>query len=213
VRDNGVGMPPELLARVFEPFFTTKEAGRGTGLGLATVYGVVKQAGGSVTVSSEPGNGTAFRVFLPETHEEADDEDLLCSAAAGGKETVLVAEDEPGVRHLVRRILAQAGYSVLVAEGGEEALNVADQHRGEIHLLLTDLVMPGMSGKQLAERLVAARPEVHVLYMSGYSANVVPPFLAKPFVRDELLVRVREALEPDAEAAAPVAWSRTSSSP
>jgi signal transduction histidine kinase len=209
VSDNGVGMPPETVARVFEPFFTTKEAGRGTGLGLATVYGIIKQAGGSVTVSSEPGRGTSFRVFLPETNEAADSDDLGPGAAAGGKETVLVAEDEPGVRNLLRRILVHAGYSVLIAEGGEDALAVADRHVGPIHLLLTDLVMPGMSGKQLAERLAAGRPEVQVLYMSGYSTDVASPFLAKPFVREELLRRVREVLDPEqAEAATPAARSQ-----
>ena len=210
VADTGCGMAPEVAERVFEPFFTTKEKGKGTGLGLATVYGIVKQAGGGIALHSEPGVGTVFRVLLPVTDEEPQFE-AEKPAPAGGRETVLIAEDEPAVREITRRILSQAGYEVLIAGTGDEALAVAAAHAGPIPLLLTDLVMPGMSGKQLAERFRTERPEGRVLYMSGYFDEDVTgtgvldaglAFLPKPFSRDELLLHVREVLgaalaEPD----------------
>jgi two-component system, cell cycle sensor histidine kinase and response regulator CckA len=202
VTDSGCGMSPEVAAHVFEPFFTTKERGKGTGLGLATVYGIVKQAGGGIALQSERGVGTAFRVFLPASAEEADS-DGTSVAPAGGRETILVAEDEPAVRELTRRILQTAGYSVLTAGSGDEALAVAAANGGPIQLLLTDLVMPGMSGKQLAQRFRTERPDCRVLYMSGYFDDVVAEkgvfraevaFLAKPFSREDLLGRIRAVL-------------------
>jgi two-component system, cell cycle sensor histidine kinase and response regulator CckA len=205
VTDKGVGMTPEILARVFEPFFTTKERGKGTGLGLATVYGIVQQSGGHVRVDSTPGSGTTFRIYLPrvEAPVEAPREAAPVTAPEAGSETVLVAEDEPLVRVLVRKTLAQAGYRVLEAGGGEEALQLAARHDGTIHLLVTDVVMPGMSGRELMRRLADVRPNVKVLYMSGYSDEAVArhgvldagtAFMQKPFTPSVLARRVREVL-------------------
>jgi signal transduction histidine kinase len=205
VTDSGVGMTPEILARVFEPFFTTKERGKGTGLGLATVYGIVQQSDGHVRVDSAPGAGTTFRVYLPrvEAPVEAPREAAPVTAPEAGSETVLVAEDEPLVRVLVRKTLTQAGYRVLEAGGGEEALQLAARHDGTIHLLVTDVVMPGMSGRELMRRLAEVRPSVKVLYMSGYSDEAVErhgvldpgtAFMQKPFTPSVLARRVREVL-------------------
>jgi signal transduction histidine kinase len=205
VTDSGVGMTPEILARVFEPFFTTKERGKGTGLGLATVYGIVQQSDGHVRVDSAPGAGTTFRVYLPrvEAPVEAPREAAPVTAPEAGSETVLVAEDEPLVRVLVRKTLTQAGYRVLEAGGGEEALQLAARHDGTIHLLVTDVVMPGMSGRELMRRLAEVRPSVKVLYMSGYSDEAVErhgvldpgtAFIQKPFTPSVLARRVREVL-------------------
>ena len=205
VTDTGVGMTPEILARVFEPFFTTKERGKGTGLGLATVYGIVQQSGGHVEVDSAPGAGTTFRIYLPrvEAPVEAPPEAAPVTAPEEGSETVLVAEDERLVRVLVRKTLTQAGYRVLEAGGGEEALRLAARHDGTIHLLVTDVVMPGMSGRELMRRLAEVRPNVKVLYMSGYSDEAVErhgvldpgtAFMQKPFTPSVLARRVREVL-------------------
>jgi CheY-like chemotaxis protein len=194
-------MPPEVAARVFEPFFTTKEAGKGTGLGLATAHGIVRQAGGAISVRSTEGQGSTFRILLPVTSELPDEDLRKTITRKGGSETVLVAEDEAPVRAVVRRILAEAGYQVLEAASGEEALALAERHAGSVDLLVADLVMPGMGGKELARRLCNRSAATRVLYLSGYfgpSGESEPPqdqFLAKPFTRDQLLGRVRAQLD------------------
>src|SRR5262249_4583356 len=196
VIDTGAGMPPEVVEHVFEPFFTTKDQGKGTGRGLAMVYGIVTQAGGGITVRSRPEHGTTFQVYLPETTRTADAELGQSLAAGGGRETILLAEDEEAVRRLTKRILAQAGYSVIDARSGPEALEAAARHAGPSDLLVTDLVMPGMSGRELTQRLTDARGGLPVVYISGYFGENVPgtlpmSFLPKPFTREGLLARVR----------------------
>jgi PAS domain S-box-containing protein len=205
ISDSGQGMSPEVQAHAFEPFFTTKAPGTGTGLGLATAYGIVKQAGGHIWLYSEPGRGTTFKIYLPRTSEaEASEPARPRVAARRGSEAILVVEDEPSVRELVVRALAEAGYQVLQARDGREALALAARHDAPIDLLLTDVVMPGMSGKQVADALAAARPGVRVLYTSGYTQNtivhhgVLDPevrFLAKPFTPSVLLERVGALLD------------------
>jgi len=207
VSDTGVGIPLEVKEKVFEPFFTTKERGKGTGLGLSTVYGIVKQSGGNIWVYSEPAHGTTFKIYLPRVEEDLDtlygrdETDFL----PRGSETVLLVEDEPSVRDLAHRLLNQAGYKVLEAANGEEALRVVQEHIGEkIHLLLTDVVMPQMGGKELANQLKNLRPDVKVLYTSGYTDDaivhhgVLDPgthFLQKPFSPKTLTHKVREVLD------------------
>ena len=207
VTDTGVGMPPHVVSRVFEPFFTTKGPGKGTGLGLATAYGIAQQAGGTITVRTEPSQGSTFSVWLPATEEADADLPPEAVKSRGHGETVLVAEDERPVRDLTRRILTDAGYRVLDAGSGQEALEVAAHHSGSIDLLLTDVVMPGLSGKQLAQQLALRRPNLRVLYMSGYfdgSAELGQALLPKPFQRDGLLERVRAAMAaPSTGGAAP----------
>ncbi len=206
VTDTGTGMDAETQAHVFEPFFTTKDKGKGTGLGLATVYGIVKQSGGYVWVYSEPGQGTTFKVYLPRAQALAAAPDR--SAAGGrprrGSETILLVEDERGVRELAREHLELNGYTVLQAEDGEAALEVASKHSGKIHLLLTDVVMPGMSGRDLAERMEKLRPGIKILYMSGYTDQAIihhgilaadTVLLQKPFTLHALAGKLREALE------------------
>ncbi len=205
ISDTGCGMDAETLGHIFEPFFTTKEIGKGTGLGLSTVYGIVKQSEGHVAVSSEPGSGTTFRIYLP-SFPEASDNAVQCaeaSDASAGHETLLLVEDEEIVRHLVREVLRKAGYTVLEASCGEDALSLASRHASPIHLLVTDVVMPNMSGRELAEHLSARRPEMKVLYMSGYTADAVvhhgvrnseAAFLQKPYTPSALLRKVRESL-------------------
>jgi len=206
VTDTGVGMTDDIKARAFEPFFTTKEKGKGTGLGLSMVYGVVKQSGGYIDIESSLGVGTTFRIYLPQVEEEI--ESVRCRANdtkhAPGNETILLAEDEDSLRRLTRACLEQGGYRVIEAKDGREALESSDSYTGPIQLLLTDIVMPVMGGRALAEALVARRPDTRVLYMSGYTgqtigqANLEPGsnFLAKPFTREVLARKIREVLDP-----------------
>jgi CheY-like chemotaxis protein len=204
--DTGVGMSGDIVPRIFEPFFTTKEVGKGTGLGLATVYGIVKQSGGSVWVYSEPGRGTTFKIYLPQVDELPETGDLPAplQPVAGGRETILLAEDDPSVRAIVSDVLTQKGYRVLRAPDGQTALAIARGQPEEIHLLLTDLVMPGMTGRDLAEALTAERSGLRVLYMSGYTDDAVVrhgvltdgmPYLQKPFAPRALATKVREVLD------------------
>ena len=203
VSDTGIGMPPEIRAHVFEPFFTTK-AGRGTGLGLATVYGIVKQSGGYIWVESEPGGGTTFEIYLPVVQEPVEPVMEMSPLVdySGGSQTILLAEDDGAVRRLARDVLAKHGYTVLDARDGEEALALARKRRGAIHLLITDVVMPGLSGRDLAERLGVERPGVRVIYTSGYSEKVMMragfeqglTLLPKPFLPADLLRKVGETL-------------------
>jgi CheY-like chemotaxis protein len=204
VSDTGVGMEPDVAARAFEPFFTTKPKGQGTGLGLATIHGIVTQAGGHVQIYSEPGLGTTFTVLLPATEaavpeQPAKDHDRT----PGGGETILVVEDEPAMLEVTRRILDANGYTVLTAGSGTEALRLAADHDGPIDLLLTDVVMPYMLGKEVAERIGALRPDIRVLFMSGYAQNVIGPLgdladgrqiIDKPFTEAALLARLQSLL-------------------
>jgi CheY-like chemotaxis protein len=206
VSDTGHGMVPEVLARVFDPFFTTKPDGKGTGLGLAMVYGFVKQSGGHVKIYSEPGEGTTVRLYLPRALTKT----VAVPRSAGpvelprGSETVLVVEDEPAVREIAVAILRDLGYRVLEAGDGEEGLRVFGAHRGTVDLLLTDVVLPGkLRGRELAERITAIRPEVSVLYMSGYTENSIVhngrlddgvQLMSKPFQREQLARKVAELL-------------------
>src|SRR5438034_1467237 len=204
VTDTGAGMDAATLERAFEPFFTTKPRGKGTGLGLATVYGIVRQSGGHVDVESTPGAGTTFRIYLPRVTEEAEaGVERPVAAPARGAETVLVVEDDERVRVLARKVLEQAGYTVLVAAGGKEALAAAEGHDGPIDLLMTDVVMPEMSGRTLTRRLAQRHPGLKVLYMSGYSDEDIAqhgvfeagiPFLKKPFTPSLLTQKLRDAL-------------------
>jgi two-component system cell cycle sensor histidine kinase/response regulator CckA len=205
VSDTGVGMNGETLAHMFEPFFTTKGPGKGTGLGLATVYGIVKQSGGYVWVYSEVGKGTTFKIYLPLVEEGAETEPVPAAepAALHGSETVLLVEDEQSVRTLSRSILEGYGYTVLEAESGKDGLDVTRHYPRPIHLVLTDVVMPEMGGSDMAPRLEALRPGVRVLYMSGYTDDAVfrhgllkkgRMFLQKPFTPEILARKVREAL-------------------
>jgi PAS domain S-box-containing protein len=206
VSDTGVGIDAETLSHIFEPFFTTKEQGKGTGLGLATVYGIVKQSGGYVWVYSEPGRGATFKIYLPQVDEPVEEHDRAPprESAAGGRETVLLAEDDPSVRDVVTEVLTQKGYRVLRAPDGQTALEMARAQPGEIQLLITDMVMPGMTGRELAEALAGERTGVRVLYMSGYTDDAVirhgvlaegMPYLQKPFTPQALALKVREILD------------------
>jgi len=209
VTDNGVGMDAATRARVFEPFFTTKEKGKGTGLGLSMVYGVVKQSGGYIDVLSEPGAGACFKIYLPKAEAEAEAPKTASDlpAALKGNETVLLVEDEVSLRKLSRHLLELCGYRVLEAEGGNEALKISEKNGEQIDLLLTDVVMPQMSGRVLADELLKKRPGMRVLFMSGYTGQMVGQhgvltegslFLPKPFTRERLAAKVREALDANA---------------
>jgi CheY-like chemotaxis protein len=206
VSDTGIGMNAQTQAHIFEPFFTTKEQGKGTGLGLATVYGIVKQSGGYIWVYSVPGQGTTFKIYLPRVDEpnepfrptEADARPL------GGSETILLVEDEKEIGALAVRVLEARGYQVLETANPEDALQLSLRHNGPIHLLLTDVVMPGMSGRRVAEHLGPLRPNMKVLYMSGYTDDSVfrngvlevgAAFIQKPFTPSSLARKVREVLD------------------
>jgi len=206
VTDTGVGIDRAARARLFEPFFTTKEFGKGTGLGLATVYGIVKQSGGYIWVYSEPGQGATFKVYLPRV--EPGGEPLAArpspARALGGTETILLAEDEAAVRNLARRVLEKHGYKLLLAATGRDGVQLATQHAGPIDLLVTDVVMPEMGGRELAQRLAALQPGLKVLYLSGYTDDMIVrhgvleagvAFLQKPFTPDTLLRKIREVLD------------------
>ncbi len=206
VSDTGIGMDQELQARLFEPFFTTKEHGKGTGLGLSTTYGIVKQSGGSIWVYSEPGHGTTFKIYLPRCEEPLEELPPAAPAreAAPGTETILLVEDEPEVRRLVEKLLRLKGYRVLSAGSPADAVATAKRHDDAIHLLLTDVIMPGMNGRELARLLAAGRPAMRVLYMSGYADaamnqhGILPPgtaFLSKPFTPELLARKIREVLD------------------
>jgi len=209
VTDTGMGMDADTQARIFEPFFTTKELNKGTGLGLSSVYGVVNQSGGHIRVYSELGHGTVFKIYLPRVDEEAQQS---ASQPAGerfyrGSETVLLVEDEESLRSLTRQFLDQSGYDVIEAANGTHALDVAQGHHGPIHLLLSDVVMPGMSGPALAAALAPLHPETKVLYVSGYTGGFAVHnglldarmrLLQKPFSRDALLQKVRQTLDASA---------------
>jgi len=205
VSDTGVGMDSEVAARVFEPMFTTKSSGQGTGLGLATVYTIISQTGGTITLDSEPGIGTSFEIHIPATERGAPQATKPTRAAPAGRgEAILIAEDDPAVRRVTERILGGAGYAVTSATGGAEALDLLDSPGRKVDLLLSDIVMPGMRGDDLAERAVAMRPGLPVLFMSGYSDQAPPEdlgptaggaaFIHKPFDAGTLLERVRELL-------------------
>jgi len=210
VSDTGTGMSPETVAHIFEPFYTTKESGRGTGLGLSTVYGIVKQSGGYIWVYSEVGRGSSFKVYLPRV-EQAPETLPAITAVSGeqnGSETILLVEDQPQVRELARMALSDKGYTVLVTSSPEDAESTCGKHGAEIHLLLTDLILPGISGRDLAKRLTAQHPKMRVLYMSGYTYNIMAQgtaqgamledgmaFLQKPFTPSGLTEKVREVLD------------------
>jgi signal transduction histidine kinase len=205
ISDTGAGMSQEVLARVFEPFFTTKDGAGGTGLGLATVYGIVKQSGGSINVYSELGHGTTFKVYLPRMFEPAEERPALSeeTVAPEGAGTIMIAEDEEAVRGIATLALSRAGYQVLTADSGPMAIELAQRHPGVIDLLLADVVLGAMSGLQLAEALVRLRPDMRTLFMSGYAENtivhhgVLDPhvaFLPKPFTPHALVRKVREVL-------------------
>ena len=207
VSDTGIGMSDETQAHMFEPFFTTKEKGKGTGLGLATVYGIIKQSGGFIWVYSEVGHGTTFKLYLPrveELAERASEPAQGPARAAHGTETVLVVEDEAPVRSVARQVLERHGYTVLEAPSAEAALDLATRYSGTIHLLLTDVVMPGLNGRELASRLADLRPDARVIFMSGYTDDAVTrhgvlepgsAYVQKPFTPDAIARRVREVLD------------------
>ena len=206
VSDNGKGMDPHTLERIFEPFFTTKEVGEGTGLGLATVYGIVRQNHGFISVASEPGQGSVFRIYLPRFAGDtaAHTDTATPPELVGGNETILLVEDEKSILVTAGIFLEHLGYTVLAAEAPEAALRLVAKHAGDVHLLITDVVMPGMSGRDLSERLARDFPKLKLLYMSGYTANVIAQhgileegvhFLSKPFTRQELVMKVRQILD------------------
>ena len=207
ISDTGLGMDSETQSHIFEPFFTTKGP-KGTGLGLSTVYGIVKQSGGYIWVYSEPGKGTSFKIYLPRIAERAEPAQVVASNESAftepGTETILLAEDEANLRYLARQFLEKQGYRVIEAADGAVAMQIAVAHEGVIHLLLTDVIMPGMNGRELAQRISEIRPQTKVLYMSGYTENVIGHngtldagvrLLQKPFTLRDLKNKVREVLD------------------
>jgi CheY-like chemotaxis protein len=206
IKDTGIGMDSETQSHIFEPFFSTKGP-KGTGLGLSTVYGIVKQSGGYIWVYSELGKGTTFKVYLPRVEEAVQvpsRTEKPASTTGKGHETILLVEDEPALRELTREVLSQRGYEVIEALNPQDAERLAGNNGCEIHLLLTDVMMPGMSGRELAKRLTERYPHLRVLYMSGYTYNVIAEggtleegiaFLQKPFTPQVLTQKVREALD------------------
>jgi two-component system cell cycle sensor histidine kinase/response regulator CckA len=206
VGDTGDGMDAETQSHIFEPFFTTKGPGTGTGLGLATVYGIITQSGGAIEVHSTPGQGSTFRIYLPQAEARVESEEAMCPAVAlpVGSETILVVEDEVQVRELVQEILQAGGYTVLTAADGDEGLHLCTKYDGPIDLLLTDVVMPGLSGPAMAQCILPMRPTIKIVYMSGYASDAIgdhgildsgTAFLQKPFTPDSLLGKVREMLD------------------
>ena len=202
VSDTGTGMAPEVKAHIFEPFFTTKGPGKGTGLGLSTVWGIVQQSGGFIGVNGEPGQGTTFKLVFPAVEATpGPDEAAPAADSPCGRETILVAEDEPAVRNYALQVLEKYGYTILAASNGREALFAARQYPGDIHLLLTDVVMPQMGGAELAAAFTAARPDARILCMSGYSERLWPEaragrnYIQKPFTPAALLHQVRAVLD------------------
>ena len=219
VSDTGNGIDEAHKQHLFEPFFTTKESGKGTGLGLATIFGTVKQAGGSIDVSSAKGQGTTFKIYLPRVDEQPEGQpgDRRIAEVPGGNETILLVEDQEVVRRLAMKVLERLGYEVLHAEDGPRALTVAESHPDAIHLVLTDVVMPGMSGPELVERLIERRPEILVLYTSGYTENAISHqgvlnagvnFIAKPYAPHALAVKLRQVLGGHRSLAVPSAAPR-----
>jgi CheY-like chemotaxis protein len=197
VEDTGSGMTPDVQAHIFEPYFTTKSVLQGSGLGLATVHAIVTQSNGEIAVTSAVGSGTAFRIYLPETDRTLDTEPIGLAAAHSSGGTVLVVDDDEDLRRMVERVLRRAGYTVMTAVSGIDALTRARGFRGDIDLVLTDIVMPGMTGQDLVRELAADRPRLEVIFMSGYHPAVpidVRRFVAKPFDRDTLLNAVAEIL-------------------
>ncbi len=208
VSDNGCGMDEDTMKNLFEPFYTTKEVGKGTGLGMATVYGIVKQNNGFINVYSEPNQGTTFRIYLPpciaetETLEKKPSDPIILD----GTETILLVEDEPSILRLTRMMLERMGYKVLAAGNPGEAIALAREHAGQIHLLVTDVIMPEMNGRDLAKNILSTYPNLKRLFMSGYTAKVIAHhgvldegvnFIQKPFSRKQLGAKVREALDGD----------------
>jgi PAS domain S-box-containing protein len=211
VTDTGRGMDQKTLARIFEPFFTTKEMGKGTGLGLSTVYGIVKQSGGNIWVYSEIGSGTTFKIYLPRVDDRAEEykRNIEDARVTKGTETILLVEDEEMLRKLARQTLKGYGYEIVEAANGNEAIALSAQHEGAIHLLLTDVIMPGMNGRELATRMLQTRPSLRVLFMSGYTDDAIvhqgvldesANFIQKPFAPDGLAGRVREVLDQEKSA-------------
>ncbi|CAN0501866.1 unnamed protein product, partial [Discosporangium mesarthrocarpum] len=206
VRDNGCGIEPQILGHIFEPFFTTKDQSQGTGLGLATVYGIVKQSGGAVRVNSTPNSGTVFELFFPGLAEEEIkvSEKFEARDVATGSETILLVEDDEGVRELMTTGLSMLGYKIHAACNGQDALQILSEHDAEIGLMVTDVVMPGMSGGELAELTRERHPDIKVLFLSGYNNDEVVKrgvtqgdirLLRKPFTIDEFSQVVREELD------------------
>jgi two-component system cell cycle sensor histidine kinase/response regulator CckA len=207
VSDTGLGIDEKSLGRIFEPFFTTKEVGKGTGLGLAMSYGAIKQHNGSILVKSEPGNGTTFSIYLPLIKNRLKDEKkhhAAASPAFQGSETVLIAEDEEMVRTFIKKILEKAGYKVIVAADGEDAMEKFRQNREDISLILSDVIMPKKSGREILEEVRKEKSGVKGIFISGYTANVMKEkgifegdadIITKPFVKDDLLRKVREVLD------------------